>query len=54
MVTIDADNKIIAWNKKGKKMFGWEEHEVIKTDLGELLIPMDQKAYAPCRNKKDT
>ncbi len=44
MVTIDANNKIIAWNKKGKKMFGWDEHEVIKRDLGEVLIPIEQRA----------
>lgn len=43
MVTIDQDNKVIAWNKRAEIMFGWKETDVLKRDLSELIIPIQYR-----------
>ncbi len=38
-VSINADNKVIGWNKQSENIFGWTVDEAIGRTLSELIIP---------------
>lgn len=39
VVSIDDAGKVIAWNSRAEKMFGWTAQEAVGGNLAELIIP---------------
>jgi PAS domain S-box-containing protein len=38
-ITIDADDRILEWNKQAMHIFGWAKHEVLGRNLAEVIVP---------------
>jgi PAS domain S-box-containing protein len=43
-IAIDAQGRITDWNIKATQLFGWTEREALGRDLGEVLVPPEQRA----------
>ncbi len=43
-VAIDPNGRITDWNNKAERIFGWSASEAVGKDLGELIIPAEQRA----------
>lgn len=39
VVVIDAHGKILDWNARAEKMFGWTRDEVLNQDMANIIIP---------------
>ena len=39
VIVMDVDGKILDWNSRAEKMFGWSREEAITRDLAETIIP---------------
>ena len=39
VIVMDADGRIIDWNKRAEKIFGWRKDEVAGGDMATLVIP---------------
>ena len=39
VIVMDIDGKIIDWNARAEKMFGWSREEVLNNDLANTIIP---------------
>ncbi len=39
VLVIDAKGKIIDWNPRAEKIFGWKRHEALGLELAEIIIP---------------
>jgi two-component system, cell cycle sensor histidine kinase and response regulator CckA len=42
-IAIDARGRITDWNIKATQLFGWTEREALGRDLGEVLVPPEQR-----------
>jgi PAS domain S-box-containing protein len=42
-VAIDHRGRVTDWNAQAAKLFGWSEQEAIGKDVGELVVPADQR-----------
>jgi PAS domain S-box-containing protein len=42
-VAIDAQDRIVEWNRQATALFGWSAHEAIGRRLAETLIPADMR-----------
>jgi len=38
-VVIEADGRIVGWNRVAEAMFGWTREQAVGADMGELLLP---------------
>jgi PAS domain S-box-containing protein len=43
-IAIDAGGRITDWNIKATQLFGWTEREALGRDIGEVLVPPEQRA----------
>jgi len=43
-IAIDAEGRVIGWNRSAEAMFGWSLGEAMGQDIAELIIPPDQRA----------
>ncbi|MGZ5199411.1 MAG: CHASE domain-containing protein [Telluria sp.] len=43
-IAIDAKGRITDWNIKATQLFGWTEREALGRDIGEVLVPPEQRA----------
>ncbi len=39
VISIDQNGKIIEWNKRAEKMFGWSHDEIIGQEMAKIIIP---------------
>ncbi len=39
VAVMNVEGKIIDWNSRAEKMFGWQRHEAINRDLADTIIP---------------
>lgn len=39
VVVMNVDGKIIDWNSRAEKMFGWQRHEALNQGLADTIIP---------------
>lgn len=39
IILIDADSKVLLWNTKAEKIFGWTEEEVMGKSITDIIIP---------------
>jgi PAS domain S-box-containing protein len=44
LVVMEADGRIVGWNRAAAAMFGWSREEAIGADIGELLLGADLRA----------
>lgn len=40
-VAMDAQGRIVLWNRQAETMFGWTDQEVIGKLLGDLIVPAE-------------
>jgi two-component system sensor kinase FixL len=43
VIVIDKDSKILKWNPKAEKLFGWKEEEVTGTSLTNAIVPQQHR-----------
>lgn len=43
-IAIDAEGRVIGWNRSAEEMFGWRLGEAMGQDVAELIIPPDQRS----------
>jgi two-component system, cell cycle sensor histidine kinase and response regulator CckA len=43
-IAVDAKGRITDWNIKATQLFGWTEREALGRDIGEVLVPPEQRA----------
>ncbi|WP_267873639.1 ATP-binding protein [Massilia sp. Se16.2.3] len=43
-VAVDARGRVTDWNARAVQLFGWQELEAVGRDVGELLLPPQQRA----------
>jgi PAS domain S-box-containing protein len=43
-IAIDAGGRITDWNIKATQLFGWTEREALGRDIGDVLVPPEQRA----------
>jgi diguanylate cyclase (GGDEF)-like protein/PAS domain S-box-containing protein len=43
-VSINADDRIVEWNRQAEILFGWTREDALGRDLAELILPFDQRA----------
>jgi PAS domain S-box-containing protein len=53
-IAIDAKGRITDWNIKATQLFGWTEREALGRDIGEVLVPPEQRARHQAGMKRFT
>ena len=38
-VTLDAEGRIVEWNRRAQELFGYSRDEAIGQDVAELIVP---------------
>lgn len=44
VITMDTEGRVIDWNRKAEKMFGWSREEVLSKKIVTLIIPPQYRA----------
>lgn len=43
VVGMDADGRVIAWNRQAEQVFGWTAAEALGASLGDLIVPPERR-----------
>ena len=38
-VTLDADGRVVEWNRRATELFGYSREEALGSELAELIVP---------------